>query len=489
MIRILSATLHTLPLRTRLPFRYGIVTARAFEHAFVQVQALVDGVEVAGVAADSLAPKWFSKDPATSIEQDVAEMKQVIAAACAIAERCGDAGTVFDLWQRIYDEMLHAEPSPQPLSMERGSGQPALLLSFGASLIERALIDAFCRATGMTFAQAVHGNRLGVRLDAIHPELRGKAPADLLPQSPLRRIIARHTVGLIDPLIDPLIDEVAADNIVDGLPHTLEQNIRAYGLTHFKIKLSGEAAQDCTRLTAVARVIQCNCRDYAFTLDGNENFHTVEAFREAWDMITRAPTLSEFLRHLLFVEQPLHRDVALTEATGEALRTWLHRPALIIDESDGEIDSLRVALTRGYAGASHKNCKGVFKGIANACLVRTEPTPNPSLLGRGVVLSGEDLCNVGPVALLQDLAVMATLGIAHVERNGHHYFRGLSMFSANLQDRIIAAHGDVYRWHPLGFATLQLHDGCIDLGSIVDAPFGYADHVQPMTALAEEVNA
>ena len=34
-------------------------------------------------------------------------------------------------------------------------------------------------------------------------------------------------------------------------------------------------------------------------------------------------------------------------------------------------------------------------------------------------MSGEDLANVGPVALLNDLAVMSVLGVEDVERNGH----------------------------------------------------------------------
>jgi hypothetical protein len=34
-----------------------------------------------------------------------------------------------------------------------------------------------------------------------------------------------------------------------------------------------------------------------------------------------------------------------------------------------------------------------------------------------LMMSGEDLCNTGPIALLQDLAVMAALGIESVERN------------------------------------------------------------------------
>ncbi len=61
------------------------------------------------------------------------------------------------------------------------------------------------------------------------------------------------------------------------------------------------------------------------------------------------------------------------------------------------------------------------------------------------VLTGEDLCILGPVALLQDLAMMALLGIGHVERNGHHYYRGLSMLPRVLAGRAtLAAHGDIY---------------------------------------------
>jgi hypothetical protein len=466
MIRVLSATTYTLPMRTRLPFRYGIVTLREIEHCFVRVLAVVDGVEVTGSAADGLAPKWFTKNPATTIDHDVAEMKQVIAAACAQAERIGQAETVFEFWQRLY-----------AASVQSCEGLPRLLLSFGASLVERALIDAFCRAKGETFALAVRNNALGIRLDAIHSELSGCGPGDLLPTRPLRRIAARHTVGLIDPLTDssaasPPTAGESVELSDDGLPQSLEACIRAYGLTHFKIKLGGDAARDLARLRDVAAVIQRNCRDYAFTLDGNEQYKTVEAFRDAWNAIASSPTLEVFLRHLIFVEQPLHRDVALSEATGEALLRWADRPTIIIDESDGDLDSLRVALTRGYAGTSHKNCKGVFKGIANACLAQA-PSPNLSPLGRGVILSGEDLCNVGPVALTQDLAVMATLGITHVERNGHHYFKGLSMFPRELQAHMIAQHGDLYRWHDAGFATLDVRDGAIDVGSVVNAPFGY----------------
>jgi hypothetical protein len=59
-------------------------------------------------------------------------------------------------------------------------------------------------------------------------------------------------------------------------------------------------------------------------------------------------------------------------------------------------------------------------------------------------MSGEDLANVGPVALLNDLEVMAALGIGDVERNGHHYFKGLSMFPHSVQEKVATVYPGLY---------------------------------------------
>jgi len=452
MIRVLATATHTVAMRLRMPFRYGIATLTDLPHLFVQTQVEVDGQVVAGVAADGLAPKWFTKLPQTSLAQDTAELLDVIAAACRFAECAAPAATVFALWQAIYAEQA---------AWGQAQGYPPLLWGFGVSLIERTLIDAWCRAKGMALAQVVRNNALGIRLDAIHADLHGYEPVAFLPAQPLRSIIVRHTVGLSDPITDAEISEL--ERLADGLPHSLESNIRSYGLTHFKIKLSGDGDKDLARLIALAQTIERLCPTFAFTLDGNEQYHAVETFRAAWLAITQTPQLQNFLRHLLFVEQPLHRDVALRENTGIALHNWPERPAMIIDESDGELTSVCLARQCGYVGTSHKNCKGVFKGIANACWLRHT----------GGLLSGEDLCNVGPVALLQDLAVVATLGIEHVERNGHHYLRGLSMYPSTLQHQVVAQHADLYHWQRQNFASLKVRNGIVDIGTVVDAPFGY----------------
>ncbi len=408
--------LRVLNMRSRMPFRYGIATMTTLPHLFVRVQIEIDGRWQWGIAADHLPPKWFTKDPSTLYRDDIADMLSVITNACRLATELPAAPTVFAFWQQLYAAQQQ---------WAAGTKHPSLLWGFGVSLVERALIDAFCRATGKPFAVALNDGSLGV-------QWRG---------TPLRQIIVRHTVGLGDPL-------TGAGQLNDGLPESLADCIREYGLTHFKIKLSGDKDADLARLRELAGRLPAK---FAFTLDGNEQYRSLDAFRAFWEA---AQPLKEFLRHLIFVEQPLHRDVALRVD----LNDWRDRPPIIIDESDAELTSFATALDLGYAGTSHKNCKGVFKSIANAGLAKQ----------RGAILSGEDLSNVGPVALLQDLAVVAALGITHAERNGHHYFRGLSA----LPEETLAHHGDLYRRHERGFVTLNVQHGVIPVGSVVAAPFG-----------------
>jgi hypothetical protein len=458
-ISLRDIDLRVLNMRARMPFRYGIASLVALPHLFVRVAMNVDGIPSNGTASDGLPPKWFTKDPDTGFEQDLRVMLGVIEHACELAKEAGEAKTPFEWWRRVFDAQT---------DWGWREKLPLLLTGFGASLVERAMIDAFCRAKKTTFAEALRANLFGIRLGDLHAELEGQSPARWLAM-PLRKVIARHTVGLSDPIT--AADIAPGQRVDDGLPQSLEDCIRTYGLTHFKIKLCGDLNRDLPRLRDLAKMIPAVVPGgtFAFTLDGNEQFHSIQQFREAWSAIHADPAIGPILSRLIFVEQPLHRDVALSEkAMADQLR-WPDRPLMIIDESDATIGSLPTALAGGYCGTSHKNCKGVFKGIASACLIAHRQSLGD---GRKYVLSGEDLANVGPIALLQDLAVSACLGIDHIERNGHHYFRGLSMYPSSIQEAVLQQHGDLYQRHAAGFATLRIAGGKIDLGSLIDAPFG-----------------
>ena len=75
--------------------------------------------------------------------------------------------------------------------------------------------------------------------------------------------------------------------------------------------------------------------------------------------------------------------------------------------------------------------------------------------------------------------MMALLGVTHVERNGHHYYRGLSMFPKDWQEAALDSHGDLYRRHEQGFAALRISAGRVDLGTVNAAPFGVVPVFDP----------
>lgn len=468
-LHIQSYDLHLAPLRTRMPFRYGIATMTEVPCLFVRIWVTIEGRTWAGLASDLLPPKWFTKNPATPLAEEIAEMLRVIrhASASAIGLR---GGTAFELWRQIYQSQA---------GWGQTEGLPPLLSHFGTSLVERALLDAVCRASGHSFARMLRENRFGIELGDLHAPLRGLAPSDLLPEQPLTRLTARHTVGLADPLTEAEIP--AAERLEDGLPQSLESCVARYGLRHFKIKVMGDTDRDLDRLDRVAALLeQRTSGDFAFSLDGNEQFGSVEAFRTFYGGL--AERLPAFLKRLLFVEQPLPRAAALLPEVEKAFYSWPDRPPIIIDESDAMLEDAATALRLGYAGTSHKNCKGVFKGIANFCLLQQRRREQPE---SGWIMSGEDLCNVGPVALLQDLAVMASLGIESVERNGHHYHAGLSQFPAEIQRQTLRDHPDLYQLSPAGWPTLRIDSGRVRVDSVVAAPFGMQS--QPELELFEVV--
>ncbi|MCX6854346.1 MAG: hypothetical protein NTV80_05510, partial [Verrucomicrobia bacterium] len=393
---LLDTQFHVLPMRTRFPFHYGIASMTALPHLFVSVDLVVDGVAVRGLSSEGLPPKWFTKNPDTPFELDLAEMLAVIQNASRIAENAAQTPvSFFAWWQALYEEQARWATL---------RSQPALLANLGVSLLERAVLDGLCRAKQTPLQALLRSGELQIDLGQVHSELQGISLMEVLPMAPLSQVAVRHTVGLADPL-----RVSAASVLADGLPYSLEESIGAYGLRYFKIKLSGRIEVDLPRLTEITEVLTENCTSgFKVTLDGNEQFSDFNEFRTAFETLSANGALAPLFQSLLMVEQPLHRDHALKNEIAGHMAAWPEAPNLIIDESDGSLEDLPRALDLGYCGTSHKNCKGVFKGIANACLLEQRRRGSP---GKPFILSAEDLSNIGPVALLQDLAVVATLGI------------------------------------------------------------------------------
>jgi hypothetical protein len=280
----------------------------------------------------------------------------------------------------------------------------------------------------------------------------------------------RHTIGLADPLT---LDEITpGDRVADGWPHALEEYVAAHGVRYGKVKVANRLDADLDRLARIAGVFERHRgSDYRLTLDGNEQYRAAGDFAELVHAIRTRPSLGTLWTNILAIEQPFDRAIALEPAAAAVVAEISRAKPVIIDESDGTLDAWPRAMAAGYRGVSSKSCKGAIKSLINAGLVWLA---NDRGRRADFLLTGEDLCTVGIVPVQSDLCLAATLGLSHVERNGHHYHPGLSYLPEHQRRAALAAHPDFYT-DAAGIVGPRITDGRFAVGSIVDCPgFGFA---------------
>ena len=246
--------------RFRLPFRFGVVTLTGSPQVFVHARvALADGRETWGMAAEMLAAKWFDKNTALSNEQNYEQLRASLRLA-RDAYLAGGQNSAFGHFSSHYAGQI---------AQRAKLGLNSLLACYGPALIDRALLDALCRALGISFYEAVRRNVPGMSIPGLD------MPKFLSGLEPGSHIAARHTVGLVDPI-------TAADlkaRVNDGLPETLEEVVARYGQRYFKLKVGGDIAADVERLSAIAAVLDGTPEPYHASLDGNEQYDDVDGVR------------------------------------------------------------------------------------------------------------------------------------------------------------------------------------------------------------------
>ncbi|HEY2187255.1 MAG TPA: enolase C-terminal domain-like protein [Caldimonas sp.] len=454
-VKVLGVEAFEQPFRLRMPFRFGVITLTEGRQAIVRVHLrLDDGREGFGYAAEMLAAKWFDKSPSLTDAENQDQLRKAIEIA-ADAYREAPLSTPFDLFADNYRYQLRAG---------RGLELPPLVASFGNAVLDRAVLDAVCRLFGVSFWTAMRSNLPGMTAHPVIADLGGfDFNAFLAGLTPVASIEARHTVGLLDPIT--AADQAPATRVDDGLPETLEEVVAAYGQRCFKLKVGGDRRADLERLARIASVLD-DVAGLHVTIDGNEQYDDVESVVELWSAIEAEPALQKLCAATLFIEQPIKRQVALARSVAPLARL---RP-VIIDESDGELDAFPRARSLGYGGVSSKDCKGFYKSIVNLARCRIW---NAEAEDGGFFLSGEDLTTQAGLAVQQDLALVALLGLADVERNGHHFVDGFAGRPLAESLAFLEAHPDLYHEEDRRL-RLRIADGRIALGSLECPGFGSA---------------
>jgi len=431
----------------RLPFRFGIATMTEAPMLIAEVEVDTEAGPAVGRSAELLVPKWFSKNPESSLEEDRRDL--IEAARLAFDEvrtfgSVGDGATAFELW--THAQMACVE-RPDVAASDR------LVRTFGVSLIERALIDATCTALSSSLFDALSGDAFGIRFEAFDGRLDGWTAASLGRRTESVRL--RHTVGLVDALTDEEVPD--EDREDDDHPVCLAQDIAKFGLDCFKLKVSGSVEADLARLETIASLTPEGAH---FTLDGNEQYEDPARLATMLDELEERGNAPGLLGGLLAIEQPVHRANTFAPETADGVARLAERAPVIIDEADADLSAYPRARALGYGGVSMKACKGVFRALLARARIDAD--------GEGMQ-SAEDLTNLPVLPLHQDLAMVSALGLPHVERNGHHYFLGQSHLSEEERARLQARHRTLYS--PDG--TLLIEEGRLDLSSLAVAGFGY----------------
>ncbi|MEA2875093.1 MAG: hypothetical protein QOF14_289 [Hyphomicrobiales bacterium] len=446
-LRLVEAEFFERPVTLRLPFRFGNATLTQAPQLFVRARIrLADGREGEGISAELLAPKWFDKSPELTNEQNFDQLRRSVALARQSLMAAGTA-TAFGLSAEV--DRAHHETCA-------AAGLNGLVASFGLAQIDRAIIDALGRIDDASVFKLARENIVGLSA-ATAPDLKGfDFEALLAGLKPAPSIHARHTVGLVDALTR---SETEGKRIDDGLPESLEEVVAAYGHRYYKLKVAGRIDSDIDRLCAIAAVIDRG-QPYQATLDGNEQYRDIDEVTALWRRIGEEPRLARLKSSIIFIEQPIARDRALSAS----VRSLSDEIPIEIDESDADVGVFPQARVLGYRAISSKSCKGLYRALINRARIEKW---NAEGSGR-YFMSAEDLTTQAGVAVQQDLALATLIGATHVERNGHHYVDGMSGVPRAEQGAFLAAHPDLYH-HAGGNVRITIRDGAIALGSL-DTP-------------------
>ncbi|RZL91644.1 MAG: hypothetical protein EOP82_12255, partial [Variovorax sp.] len=155
--------LYERPVVLRLPFRFGVVTLTECPQAFVRARVeFADGRTEWGAAAEMMAPKWFDKNLALSNEDNFDQLRDVLRLARGAYLADASPASAFGHFARHHDAHI-ADATAR--------GFNPLLASYGPALVDRAVLDALCRAKGVSFYQAMTSNLPGI--GAARPEFNG----------------------------------------------------------------------------------------------------------------------------------------------------------------------------------------------------------------------------------------------------------------------------------------------------------------------------
>ena len=450
-VRVTGAAVFLLPVKLRVPLRFGGQIVEEVTCARVAAEVTTaQGVRAVGWGETPLAVQWGWPSNLPHAPRHDAMVR--LAAACveAICEWPG-AGHAMEIGHAF--EVSRLDELARVASGDSSEAIPRLAALICLSPLDLAIHDAYGKVHGIdTFASytaeylshdlADFFRDSGPLPDAADPGLfaglfAGRYPADFLLARPATELLAWHLVGGLDPLE---ACDLTGSEPDDGYPLLLADWIRRDGLECLKIKLRGDDIDwDIARLLRVGRIGVAHgatmfCADFNCTVTEPAYVHDVLDAIAADD-----PALTA---RLLYVEQPFPYDLAANPIDVHSLS---RRARLFLDESAHDWRHVATGRMLGWNGVALKTCKTMSGALLSLAWARAH----------GMDIMVQDLTNP-MLAMLPHARLAAHAGtLAGVETNASQFYPATSIPEATV-------HPGIYR----------RRNGRIDLRSLAGPGFG-----------------
>jgi L-alanine-DL-glutamate epimerase-like enolase superfamily enzyme len=444
-VRVVGADLFLLPVRTRVPLKFGTETMDSVTCARVRVRVCDRfGHSATGWGETPINVQW-----AWPAELSLAERYEAMLAFCRLLVT---AWPTFECWGHpieVGDAFIQiALPN---LRQQFNAGRkprhhlPELAALVCLSAFDIAMHDAYGVLHGVPVYRTYNREWMSRDLssylepaDDTHVCFQDLYPQDFFAQPPATRLAAWHLVGGVDPLEDC---DINGNRVDDGHPVLLRDWIERDGLDCVKIKLRGnDLAWDFERIVRVGSIAaQRGVRH--LSADFNCTVSETSYVNEILDRL--AAEYPAIHRMLLYIEQPFAYELADFPYKVDDVAA---RKPLFMDESAHSWQQVRAGRQLGWTGVALKTCKTQTGALLALCWAKAH----------GMRIMVQDLTNP-MLAQITHLLLAAHAGtIMGVETNSMQFYPHASAAEAT--------------FHPGLFSRVNGH---VDLSSIHGPGFGY----------------
>ena len=444
-IRVTGAELFLLPVRTRVPLKFGPETLTSVTCARVRIYVRDrSGRTATGWGETPLSVQWAWPAELSSVERydSMVDFCKMLVAAWAEFEMWGDP---LDVGHNFIHVALPTLRQRFNDGREAGHRLPLLAALVCLSAFDIALHDAFGMLHEIAVYETYNGDWMRRDLswylepaDGMDIDFRGMYPQDFFVASPPKRLAAWHLVGGVDPLDS---SEINGPHIADGLPIVLSDWIKRDGLFCLKIKLRGnDAAWDYERVVRVGRIAVAHGVKY---ISADFNCTVTEPAYVNVILDRLAAEQPEVYRLMLYVEQPFPYEL---EDYPLDVRGVASRKPLFMDESAHSWQQVRLGRALGWTGVALKTCKTQTGALLSLCWAKAH----------------------GMDVMVQDLTNPMLAQIPHVLLAAHAgTIMGTETNSMQFYPQASAAEAE---YHPGLYSRV---DGHIDLSTLAGAGFCY----------------